>query len=191
MRFEPLRIAGTFRVQVEPIEDERGFFARAWCADELAAHGVPGVVAQMNVSTNVRAGTIRGLHYQLPPHEETKFFRCIAGRTWHAVVDLRPDSTTSGEWLGVELAADRFDALVVSAGCATGYQALTDGAAVIYAASAAYAPGAEQGVRHDDPGLAITWPLGDAIVSVKDRAWPDLELPSRGTAPASASGASS
>jgi dTDP-4-dehydrorhamnose 3,5-epimerase len=181
VRFEPLPIAGAYHVQIEPIEDERGFFARAWCADELAAHGAPGVVAQMNVSTNLRAGTIRGLHYQLAPHEETKFFRCIAGRTWHVVVDLRPASPTRGEWIGVELAVERFDALVVPAGCATGYQAQTDGATVLYGVSTPYAPGAEKGIRPDDPGLAITWPLRDAIVSAKDRAWPDLDLPSAAT----------
>jgi dTDP-4-dehydrorhamnose 3,5-epimerase len=179
VHFEPLALEGAFHVTVAPIRDDRGFFARAWCADELAAHGAVGRIAQMNVSTNVRAGTIRGFHYQTGQDAEDKFFRCIAGRTWHVVVDLRERSATLGQWISVDLAAERFDALVVPAGCAHAYQAQTDGAAVLYATSTSYAPGAERGFRFDDPALAITWPIAGAIVSEKDRAWPDLDLPAR------------
>jgi dTDP-4-dehydrorhamnose 3,5-epimerase len=176
VRFTALEVAGAFRVEVEPREDERGFFARAWCADELQAHGCDGVIAQMNLSTNVRAGTIRGLHVQGPPHGEAKFFRCVAGRSFHVIADVRPDSPTIGRWVGVELRADRFDALYVPPYVAKGYQALDDGTAVLYGVSSPYTPGAETGIRWDDPAFAIEWPIGDVIVSEKDRSWPNVEL---------------
>ena len=177
MRFIPLKVPGAFRVEVEPREDERGFFARAWCAQELQDHGCEAVIAQMNLSTNLRAGTIRGLHVQAPPHGEAKFFRCIAGRSFHVVVDVRPDSPTYGQWAGVELAADRFDALYVPPYCAKGYQALEDGTVVLYGVSSPYTPGAETGIRWDDPALGIDWPITDGvIVSEKDLSWADLRL---------------
>lgn len=170
MRFIPLPVEGAFHVELEPHRDERGFFARAWCARELTEHGAVGEIAQMNLSTNVRAGTIRGLHVQTPPHGEAKFFRCIAGRSYHVIVDI-----DTGAWCGVELAADRFDAVYVPPYRATGYQALEDGTAVLYGVSSPYTPGAEVGIRPDDPTLAIAWPLTSGLVmSDKDRSWPDF-----------------
>jgi hypothetical protein len=111
VRFTPLPIDGAMLVELEPVTDARGSFARAWCAEEIEAHGGLGKIAQLNVSTNVRRGTLRGLHVQHPPHGEAKFFRCLSGRSYHVVADLRAASSTFGRWTAVELAADRFDAL--------------------------------------------------------------------------------
>ncbi len=170
MKFTPLPVAGAFYVELEPRQDERGFFARAWCAKELADHGCVGEVAQMNVSTNIVAGTIRGLHVQLPPHGEAKFFRCIAGASHHVIVDI-----TTGRSCGVELSAERFDALYVPPYHAKGYQALVDSTAVLYGVSSPYVPGAEIGFRPDDPAFGIDWPITSAVtVSDKDRSWPDF-----------------
>jgi dTDP-4-dehydrorhamnose 3,5-epimerase len=183
VEFVELPVAGAFRVELEPWADERGFFARAWCAAEMAEQGLVGHIEQMNLSTNVRRGTIRGLHVQAPPHGEAKFFRCVAGRTFHVVADVRPDSPTYGRWAGVELDGERFDALYVPPFCATGYQAQTDGAAVLYGVSSPYAPGAETGLRWDDPAFAIEWPITDGvIVSEKDAGWPDVVTRENGSA---------
>ena len=183
MKFTELPVAGAFKVELEPWADDRGFFARAWCATELADHGCEGRIEQMNISTNHRAGTIRGLHVQLPPHGEAKFFRCIAGRSFHVIVDVREDSPTYGTWTGVELDAERFDALYVPMYCAKGYQAQVDGTAVMYGVSSPYTPGAETGLRWNDPAFAIDWPItgDDVIVSEKDRNWPDWPHPDRST----------
>lgn len=180
MRFSPLGVHGVQHVELEPLEDDRGFFARAWCADELEEHGCVAEIAQMNLSRNHRAGTIRGLHVQLPPYGESKFFRCVNGRSHHVVVDLRPSSATYRRWDAVELSAARGDALYVPAYCATGYQALEDGTTVLYAVSSPYQPGAESGLRWDDPGLGVEWPIRHGVtLSDKDRSWPDLDLPGR------------
>lgn len=177
MRFTELEVAGAFYVELEPNADDRGTFSRAWCARELAEHGAVGEIVQMNLSTNHRRGTIRGLHVQNPPHGEAKFFRCINGASYHVIVDVRPGSRTYGRWAGVELSADRHDALYVPPYCAKGYQALTDGTAVLYAVSSPYTPGAETGLRWDDPAFAISWPITDGvIVSDKDRSWPDFQF---------------
>ena len=178
MRFVPLQVAGAFRIELDPIIDDRGSFARAWCADELARHGLEPAIAQMNLSTNVRAGTVRGLHHQVPPHAEAKLFRCLRGRSYHAMVDLRPDSPTYRVACGVELDDRSSAAVYLPAGTAAGYQALADDTAVLYTTSTPYAPGTELGLRWDDPALGIDWPIGDgAIVSAKDQAWALLDGP--------------
>lgn len=177
MKFTELGVSGAYKVELEPMVDDRGMFARAWCAKELTDQGLEGRIEQMNLSTNVSRGTIRGLHVQAPPHGEAKFFRCIAGRSFHVIADVRPDSPTFGEWAGVELSADGFDALYVPPFCAKGYQAQEDGTAVLYGVSSPYTPGAETGIRWDDPALGITWPITDGvIVSDKDKNWPDIVL---------------
>lgn len=185
MRITPLDVAGAALVELTPLTDDRGFFARAWDAEILAAHGLDPALAQMNVSGNRHAGTVRGLHLQAGEDAEAKLFRCVAGRTFHVCVDMRPESATYRSWVGRELSADRFDAFFIPAGCAAGYQALEDGATVLYTASRRYAPGSEQGLRWDDPALGIEWPLADLarsadLVSPKDRAWPLLETAGRG-----------
>lgn len=174
MTFEETAIPGVFVVELESHADERGFFARAFCRDEFSAHGLVGDVVQANLSGNVSAGTTRGLHYQAGTHPEAKFFRCIRGETFNVAVDARPGSPTFARWVGAHLSAENHRALYIPPVCAAGYQALTDGAEVLYTVSSAYAPAAERGLRHDDPALAIDWPLEPTVVSDKDRAWPLL-----------------
>ena len=180
MQFQPLEVAGAFLVSAEPRGDARGWFARVFCADEFAAHGLEPTIAQVNLAQTAAAGTVRGLHYQLPPAAEAKLVRCVEGAIFDVVVDNRPDSPTFGRWAGGELAADDAVALYVPPGCAHGYQALTDGARALYHASVAYTPELERGIDHADPVLAIEWPLPPLNVSDKDRALPPLreaELP--------------
>lgn len=175
MRFTETAVDGCRIVELEPHGDERGFFARAWCADEMELAGLDTHVAQINMSRCADAGTIRGLHWQAEPHGEAKFMRCISGRIFDVCVDVRPGSPTYGKWAGAELTAENRLALVTPAGCAHGYQALEDGSEVLYLASSPYAPGVENGIRWDDPAFNIDWPLQDsAIVSDKDKEWPDF-----------------
>jgi len=175
MIFEETKLAGALLVDIERREDERGFFARTWCADEFADHGLVNTFVQANVSWNAAKGTLRGMHFQHPPHAETKLVRCTRGAIYDVIVDLRGDSETFKQWLGVELTADNRRALFVPEGFAHGYQTLLPASEVIYQVSAAYAPAAEGGVRWDDPAFAIQWPeRGDALLSDKDRSWPDF-----------------
>lgn len=177
MRFRESGIAGGWVIEPEPIGDERGWFARAFCAEEFRRHGLPEQFPQANMSESSRAGTIRGLHVQLPPHSEAKALRCVSGRVYDVAVDLRPDSPTFLRWAGVELDAEGAAMVFMPGGCAHGFQALEDRSRVLYMVSEPYAPGAERGVRWDDPTLGIEWPLaGGPVVSDKDRSWPDLDV---------------
>lgn len=177
MRFVDTAVDGCRIVELEPHGDERGFFARAWCAEEMAAGGLASRVAQINMSRSAEAGTIRGLHWQVEPHGEAKFMRCIAGRIFDVCVDVRPESPTYGRWAGAELTPDNRLALLTPAGCAHGYQALEDDSEVLYLVSSPYAPGVETGIRWNDPAFNIEWPLQEgAIVSEKDSSWPDFAL---------------
>jgi len=171
VRFTETAIAGAWIVDLEPREDDRGFFARAFCQEEFAAHGVVPDVVQANISMSHRAGTMRGLHFQYPPAAENKFIRCIAGAVHDVVVDLRPDSPTFLDHVGVELSARNRTALVVPPGFAHGFMSLEDDTEVLYLVSTAYTPADEGGLRHDDPALAITWPRPAAVVTEKDRTW--------------------
>ncbi|MBM4090097.1 MAG: dTDP-4-dehydrorhamnose 3,5-epimerase [Planctomycetes bacterium] len=176
MIFTPTKIDGVFLVGLEPVADERGSFARAWCADEFARHGLDATLAQCSFSYNREQGTVRGLHYQAPPHEETKLVRVTCGAVFDVVVDLRPASATYGEWIGVELSQSNHLALYIPGGCAHGLQTLADHTEVLYQISTPYRAGAARGVRWNDPTLAITWPLPVTCLSQRDRAWPDLAL---------------
>lgn len=164
-------------VELEPLRDERGFFARTFDAEVFAAHGLDAYVVQCNISFNARAGTLRGLHYQVAPHEEGKLVRCTRGRVWDVVVDLRPESHTHCRWVAVELDADEMRSLFIPAGCAHGYQTLTDDSELHYQMARAHVPGAGRGVRWDDPAFAISWPDppagGERILSARDRTFPD------------------
>jgi dTDP-4-dehydrorhamnose 3,5-epimerase len=174
MNFTPTELEGAYLVDLEPREDERGFFARAWCANEFAEHGLSTEVAQCNVAFNHRKSTLRGMHYQMQPHAETKLVRCTRGAIYDVIVDLRPDSPTWKRWLGVELTAENRRALYVPEGFAHGYQTLVDETETFYQVSAFYAPDAERGVRWDDPAFGIEWPDPDRpLMSEKDRTWPD------------------
>ena len=174
MIFKETRIPAVYVIELEKREDERGYFARAWCEKEFAAHGIPRFV-QTNMSQCRHEGTIRGFHYQAAPHGEAKFIRCIRGAVFDVVADIRPGSPTFGHWFGIELTADNRKAVFVPEGLPHAYQALTDDAEVIYSSSRFYTPGAERGLRWNDPGLRVQWPIPQAIVSEKDAAWPDFE----------------
>lgn len=174
MRFVETEIAGVTVVELERQEDERGFFARVWCREELAAQGLTGELAQCSVSRNPRAGTLRGMHFQRAPHEEAKLVRAMRGAIFDVVVDLRPGSETRGRWLGVELDAESGRGLYVPEGVAHGFQTLADDTDVLYLISAAYAPDAAGGVRWDDPAFGIAWPpAAERVISERDRSWPD------------------
>ena len=172
MIFTPTDVEGAWVIDLEPFSDDRGLFARTFDAEEFAARGIDPGVAQANLSFNHRAGTLRGLHRQVPPHAEGKLVRCTAGAIVDVAVDVRPGSATYGRHVMVELSAANRRALWIPPYAAHGYQTLTDDAEVTYQVSGRYAPGGEQGFRYDDPAFGITWPLPVSVISAKDAAWP-------------------
>jgi dTDP-4-dehydrorhamnose 3,5-epimerase len=174
VRFTEAEIAGAWLIDLEPLEDERGFFARTFCADEFAGYGLDPTVAQCNVSFTRNAGTIRGLHYQVAPAAETKLVRCVRGAIHDVVVDLRPESPTFRRHFAVELSEANRRALYVPVDFAHGFQTLVDATEVEYQMGAPYTPGTDRGVRFDDPALGIAWPLPVTDISDRDRAWPLL-----------------
>ena len=175
MIFTPTRLEGAVLVELERHEDERGFFARTWSADEFAAAGLNPRLVQCSIAGNVRRHTLRGMHFQRAPHEEAKLVRCSRGALYDVVIDLRRGSRTFGEWLGVELSATNGRMLYVPEGFAHGYQTLEDDTEASYQMSQAYAPHAAAGVRWDDPFFGIDWPAAaHRIVSERDRTWPDF-----------------
>ncbi len=167
-------IAGMFVVELERRSDERGWFARSFCADELAAVGATTTFVQGNISLTRRAGTIRGMHYQLPPAAEDKYVRCTRGALYDVGVDLRLGSATFGRSWGAELSAENALGLILPRGVAHGFQTLLDDTEASYLVSSPYTPDLERGLRHDDPALGIEWPLPVTDVSDKDRQWPDF-----------------
>lgn len=173
MKFQPTPLSGVFVVQVEPVEDERGFFARTWCADELAAGGLDAQLSQCSVSWNRLRGTLRGMHWQAAPWEESKLVRCTRGRIYDVVLDLRAASPTKRQWFAIELSAANRDALYVPAGVAHGFQTQEDDCEVSYMISQRYEPIAASGVRWNDPAFGIAWPLGNPVLSDRDAAYPD------------------
>ncbi len=175
MIFTETQLKGAFIIDVELLADQRGAFARTFCAKEFEQHGLKPTVTQCNLSFNHQAGTLRGLHYQVPPAAETKLVRCTKGAIYDVIVDLRPDSPTYRQHIGVELTADNRRALYVPELFAHGYQALTDGAEVVYQVGEFYTPGYERGLRYDDPAFGITWPLPVTVISEKDASWPLFE----------------
>jgi dTDP-4-dehydrorhamnose 3,5-epimerase len=176
MTFTKTSIGGLLLVDLNRIEDERGFFARVWSAREFGEQGLATEFPEINFSSSSRRGTIRGLHYQKAPHEEAKFVRCVRGALFDVVIDLRPGSPTYLQWLGFEIRADSHQGIYVPAGCAHGVQALEDDAEMLYMVSSCYNGAAEAGIRWDDPLFNIEWPdVGQRIVSEKDRSWPDFK----------------
>jgi dTDP-4-dehydrorhamnose 3,5-epimerase len=174
MIFTATALPGAFVIEPERREDHRGFFARVWCRHELEEHGLTSRVAQVNVGFTLQRGGLRGLHFQLPPKQEVKLVRCTMGALYDVVVDLRPDSPTRRRWIGVELTAPSRRMLYVPAGCAHGYQTLTDNTEMYYQTSEGYAPELARGVRYDDPAFGIAWPLPVTSISDADRSWPDF-----------------
>jgi dTDP-4-dehydrorhamnose 3,5-epimerase len=175
MIFTETSLSGAYVIAPEPIGDDRGFFARMLCREELVAHGLDMNIVQMNVSYSAERGTLRGLHYQEAPHAEDKMIRCVRGAIYDVMVDLRPDSPTYRQWTGVELTADNRWMAYLPKGFAHGFLTLTDDCEVIYPVTAAYAPEAERGICYDDPVLGIEWPGPVRVVSEKDQRWPALD----------------
>ncbi len=175
MKFTETNCAGVWIIDLEPIGDDRGFFSRTFCRDEFRAHGLKDTVAQCNMSFNHKAGTMRGLHYQLPPASETKLVRCTRGAIYDQIVDLRPGSPTYLQSVGVELTADNRRALYVPDLFAHGFLTLTDDTEVTYQVTEFYTPGFERGIRHDDPTLGLEWPHEINVISEKDAGWPDFD----------------
>lgn len=171
MRFVPTPLAGVFAIELDRIEDDRGFFARSFCQEEFRAHGLEPVVAQCNVSFNRLRGTLRGLHYQDAPHEEAKLVRCTRGAIWDVIVDIREESVSRYRWHAVELTAENRSALYVPRGFAHGFQTLVDDSEVLYQMSEFYHPESSRGLRWDDPAFGIPWPLPDPILSPRDRTY--------------------
>jgi dTDP-4-dehydrorhamnose 3,5-epimerase len=173
--FTPTPLEGAFVLDLERRADERGWFARTFAVEELAAHGLETRVVHMNASFNDRAGTLRGMHYQAPPHAECKIVRCTRGAAFDVIVDLRPRSATYRQWFGVELTADSGRALYVPEGFAHGFQTLADGTELLYLMSHHYVPEAARGVRWDDPAFGIDWPDAEArVMSERDAGYPDF-----------------
>ena len=177
MIFRESKLKGAFVIELERLEDPRGFFARAWCAEEFAAHGLTPVVQQSNLSFNFKKGTVRGMHFQIAPYNEAKTVRCTRGRIYDVIIDLRRDSATYKQWFGVELTADNYKMLYVPENFAHGYLTLEDDTEVAYQVSQFYTPGSERGIRWNDPAFNIEWPrTDDLIISEKDGSWPDYSL---------------
>jgi dTDP-4-dehydrorhamnose 3,5-epimerase len=175
VNFTETELAGAFVIDLEPVEDARGFFGRAWSEQEFAERGLETRIVQCNLSFNERRGTLRGMHLQRPPHAEVKTIRCIRGRLYDVIIDLRHDSPTFRRWTGVELSADNRRMLYIPHGFAHGLQTLEDDTETFYLVSEAYEPAAEDGVRWDDPAFGIEWPLGrPTAISDKDASWPDF-----------------
>jgi dTDP-4-dehydrorhamnose 3,5-epimerase len=175
MIFRPLELPGAFLVEVERLEDERGFFARTFCRQEFEAAGLDPRVAQCSLSVNRRRGTLRGMHWQAEPHAECKLVRCVRGALYDVLIDLRADSPFYRHWCSVELTAERRNAVYVPEGVAHGFLTLEDDVEVYYQMSVPYAPEAARGVRWDDPAFDIAWPATPAVVSDRDASYPDFE----------------
>jgi dTDP-4-dehydrorhamnose 3,5-epimerase len=175
MIFHPTPLAGAFLIEPERRGDARGFFARIFCEEEFARAGLETRFTQANNSLTGRRGTLRGMHYQLPPAAEVKLVRCIGGAIHDVIVDLRPDSPSFGRWFGAELSAENRLMMYVPRGFAHGFVTLTEDAEAFYFVSDAYAPQQERGLRYDDPWMGIEWPVTPSEVSAKDGAWPAFD----------------
>ena len=174
MKFTETNLSGVYIVELERHEDERGWFARAWCREEFVENGLPSDLAQCNLSHNAQRGTLRGLHFQIAPYAETKLVRCVAGAVYDMALDLRPDSPTFKQSVATELSAANGRAVFLPEGIAHGFQTLTDDATLFYQMSVPYAPEAASGVRWDDSAFQIVWSLAEAIVCKRDAAFPDF-----------------
>jgi dTDP-4-dehydrorhamnose 3,5-epimerase len=175
MRFSPTELAGAWLIDIEPHGDERGFFARTFCAQEFADHGLPSVFPQSNLSRNDRARTLRGMHLNTAEFPEAKLVRCARGAIHDVLLDVRPGSPSEGCWIGVDLDAADGRAVFVPAGVAHGFVTLVDGTDVEYQMSASYEPDAARGIRWDDPRFGIRWPVQPVVMSERDAAYPDFD----------------
>src|SRR5688500_17780012 len=176
MIFHETPIAGAYVLELERKQDHRGFFARIWCASELAEKGLKAEIVQSNVGFSTRKGTLQGLHFQVAPHTEVKVIRCTRGAIYNVIVDLRPNSPTRAQWFGVELNEENGKILYVPEGCAQGYLTLQDNTEINYHTSRQFAPDSASGVRYNDSAFQIVWPGEIAVISDQDRAWPEYSL---------------
>lgn len=172
MRFSEAGLKGAYVVEIERRTDSRGFFGRGWCKREFETQGLNSQLAQVNIGFSNKKGTLRGMHYQVPPYQEVKLVRCTLGAIYDVIIDLRRGSSTYRQWFGVELTADNHRMLYVPEGCAHGYQTLADDTEVFYQTSQFYAPECARGVRYDDPAFGISWPSVARVISDADRNWP-------------------
>ena len=174
MKFMETLLKDAYCIDLDRIEDERGFFARSWCLTEFEEHGLNPDLVQCNVSFNKKKGTLRGMHYQSAPHAEAKLVRCTMGALYDVIIDLRPDSPTFKQWFGVEMTAENRRALYVPEGFAHGFQTLEDDTEVFYQTSEFYHPENARGVRYDDPAFGIEWPSSHITISPQDKSFPLL-----------------
>ncbi len=175
MRFEPTSLPDLVLVRLEPHADERGHFARTLCERELEGAGLNTRWAQSSTSFNIRGGTLRGMHFQRAPFAETKIVRCTRGAIFDVAVDLRPASSTYGQWFGVELTPDNHRMLYIPAGFAHGFVTLADASEVLYQISDYFEPSAAAGVRWNDPAFGIRWPRAPEVINERDAGWPDFD----------------
>lgn len=176
MKFSETSIPGAHLVEIEPLGDERGFFARSWCADEFAKRGLDARLAQCNISYNKKRGTLRGMHYQAEPFPETKLVRCTMGAIYDVILDLRRDSTAFGRWEAFELSAANRRMLYIPAGVAHGFQTLESDCEVFYQMSEFYHPELAKGIRWNDPAFSVVWPVPDPLISERDRSYPSYRI---------------
>ena len=176
MKFTPTPLLGAYVIDLEPVTDERGLFARAWSLEEFSGLGLNTSFSQCNISYTARKGTIRGMHFQKEPYVEAKLVRCTAGAIYDVAVDLRPQSATHGKWFAVELTAANRSALYIPEGFAQGLQTLTENCEVYYQISKSYCKESASGVRWNDPAFSIHWPIAAPMLSYRDRTWPDYSL---------------
>ena len=174
MRFCETTLQGAFIVEPTQLQDERGFFARSWCQREFQRHGLNPRMAQCNISYNKKRGTVRGMHYQVAPHEEAKLVRCTRGAIYDVIIDLRPDSDTYLNWFGIELTDENRKMLYIPEQFAHGFQTLVDEVEVFYQMSEFYAPECARGFRWDDPAFGIQWPMPVNVISQKDESYKDF-----------------
>ena len=175
MKFQETAVAGAYLLDVQRIEDERGFFGRLWCSKELAEMKLNPVIEQINVGFSPKEGTLRGMHYQVAPFEEVKVVRCTRGAVFDVVVDLRKGSPTYLAWAGAELSADNHRMLYVPEGCAHGYLTLSPNSEIYYLTSEVYSREASRGIRYDDPAIGIAWPADVSVISEADMNWPSCK----------------
>ena len=171
MLFTETGLEDAYVVELEKKEDHRGFFARSWDAKEFSKHNLNSKLVQCNISFSKKRGTLRGMHYQTKPFEESKLIRCTKGKIFDAIIDLRPSSKTFKKWFGIELTEENYKMLFVPEGFAHGFQSLVDNTEIIYQVSEFYTPGSELGIHWNDPAFNIKWPVKEKIITEKDNSW--------------------
>jgi len=175
MIFHETKLPGVFEIHLEPKPDERGFFARSWCQREFEQHGINSLPVQCSISFNEKKGTLRGMHYQAEPHWETKLVRCTQGAIYDVVIDLRPNSATFKQWVGVVLTAADRNMIYIPEGFAHGLLTLEDRTEVFYQISEFYFPELSRGVRWNDPAFNVEWPSEPQVISGRDQTYPDFK----------------